>query len=91
MFSVSAPTRKGPWGGYFWPTMTALMVIAPLYHFRDEDSTLHIAFRVAWLVLLVLCLVEIGRDLELRPEIGGRRPEVELGVALRREERLFRS
>jgi len=24
--------------------MTALMVIAPLYHFRDEDSTLHIAF-----------------------------------------------
>jgi len=43
--------------------MTALMVIAPLYFFREEDSTLHIALRVAWLVLLVLSLVEIGRDL----------------------------
>lgn len=51
--------------------MTALMVIAPLYHFRDEDSTLHIALRVAWLVLLVLCLVQIGR--ELYGDLRGRR------------------
>jgi hypothetical protein len=48
---------------YRWPAFTTLLVVVPLAHFRDEESTLHIVLRVAWLVLLILSLVEMGRHL----------------------------
>ena len=49
--------------GYFWPAITAVLVSVPLYLFRGEESVLHTIFRVAWLLVLVLGLVEIGRNL----------------------------
>jgi hypothetical protein len=55
--------KKKPWGGYLWPVMTVLLLIPPLYIFRDEESTLHTVFRVVWVLLLVLSLGEIGRAL----------------------------
>ena len=55
--------KKERSGGYRWPTITTLLVIVPLYLFRDEESILHVVLRVAWLVLLILSLVEIGRNL----------------------------
>jgi hypothetical protein len=50
------------WRKYFWPAITAFLVSVPLWTFRDEDSVLHVIFRVAWLAVLVLSLVAIGRQ-----------------------------
>ena len=63
--------EKGRWGGYFWPATTMLLVVPPLYNFRDEESILHILFRVAWSVLVILSLVELGRH--LYRDLRGRR------------------
>jgi hypothetical protein len=57
--------------GYFWPAITAVLVSVPLYLFRGEESVLHTIFRVAWLLVLVLGLVEIGRN--LYRDLRGRR------------------
>lgn len=48
---------------YFWPAITVVLVSVPLYLFRAEESVIHTILRVAWLLLLVLSLVEIGRNL----------------------------
>ena len=50
-------------GRYYWPTVTAILVIGPLYTFRHEGSTLHIVMRVIWSVILILILIEISRKL----------------------------
>lgn len=55
--------KKGPLGGYFWPVITAWLVAVPLYLFRDESSILHVTFRGACAVVLILSLVEISRNL----------------------------
>lgn len=61
---------------YCWPAITAFLVMVPLYVFRHEDSVLHVAFRVAWSVVLILCLADIARqayrDLQKR---GASRPQ----------------
>lgn len=71
-------------GGYFWPAITAILVITPLYTFRHEGSTLHVVLRVIWSVVLILSLIEISRTLykdhrgrrvsETRP-VGSRMPD----------------
>ena len=63
--------KKGPLGGYFWPALTAWLVVVPLYLFRDESSILHTAFRGAFAVVLILSLLEIGRH--LYRDLRGRR------------------
>jgi hypothetical protein len=63
--------KKWRWAGYFWPATTALLVVGPIYNFRDEGSVLHLVLRVAWLVLLILSLSEIGRH--LYRDLRGRR------------------
>lgn len=62
---------KGRPSGYFWPAITAVLVSVPLYQFQGEESTLHTIFRVAWLLLLALSLIEIGRN--LYRDLRGRR------------------
>jgi hypothetical protein len=56
-------SRRTRWGGYYWPVVTVILVAVPLYGFRNEESLLHLMFRVAWAVVLFLSLVEIGRNL----------------------------
>ena len=48
---------------YLWPTIIAVSVSVPLIQFRNEQSIMHTIFRVAWLLLLLLSLLEIGRNL----------------------------
>ena len=55
--------RHGRSGRYLWPAMIAVLVGVPLIQFRNEQSTTHTIFRVAWLLLLLLSLLEIGRNL----------------------------
>ena len=50
-------------GEYFWPVITVMLVAFPLYEFRGERSTLHWAFRVALSIVLLLSVIEIGRQL----------------------------
>lgn len=57
---MSGRTRSG---GYFWPAITVMLVAVPLFGFRNEQSLLHLIFRVAWSFVLLLSLVEIGRNL----------------------------
>jgi hypothetical protein len=64
-------SRRTPWGGYYGPVVTVVLVAVPLYMFRNEESLLHVIFRVAWSVLLILSLVEIGRN--LHRDLRGRR------------------
>lgn len=47
---------------YYWPAITAFLVMVPLYVFRDEESVLHVAFRVAWAAVFILCLADIARQ-----------------------------
>jgi hypothetical protein len=60
--------RHGRSGRYFWLAITAVVVSVPLTQFRHEQLSTHTIFRVAWLLLLLLSLLELGRNLyqELR-------------------------
>ena len=49
--------------GYYWPVVTAILVIVPLYTFMHEGSILHLVLRAIWSVLLILSLIEISRML----------------------------
>lgn len=50
-------------GRYFWPAVIAVLVSVPLLQFRNEQSMTHTIFRVAWWGLLLLSVLEIGRNL----------------------------
>lgn len=58
-----AMSRRTHSDAYYWPVVTVILVALPLYTFRDEESLLHQVFRVLWSVVLILSLVEIGRNL----------------------------
>jgi hypothetical protein len=59
------------WEKYYWPAITAFLVALPLWGFRDEDSVLHVIFRVAWFAVLVLSLSAISR--QAYEDLRGRR------------------
>mgnify|MGYP001236581341 CR=1 FL=1 len=66
-------------GRCFWPAIIAVLLSVPLIQFRNEQSIAHTIFRVAWLVLLLISLLEIGRRLyqDLR---GPHLPTTSLGI-----------
>ena len=45
----------------YWPALAIIFAIYPLYLFREEESTLYVVFRVAWVAVIIFSLFEIGR------------------------------